>query len=362
MWAPLQCIFGDQNPGPGSRGFFRMGILIRRVRGEEISLKLPEKVLKEMMYWMVLGRRIEETITLLFKEGRVRGHHHPGIGVEGIHVGTCYGLIPEEDYIVPSHRGKIPELMMGLDLKYLMAGYYNRKEGLGGGRTPTGSHMYGDLSKHIIPGTGIIGSLIPVATGAGLGLKIKKAKGVVVAFFGDGAANRGDFHEAVNMAAAFRLPVVFVLQNNRYSISVSVEKATGMEHLSVRAKSYGIPGVTVEGNDVIAVYQEATKAIKRAREGKGPTLLEGMWHRWTGHSISDADIYRSDKEKREGEKRCPVRTFKAKLMDEGVLTEKEFKDMVKRADEEMEAAIQYSEKECSDPDPADILRGVYSSS
>jgi len=214
-----------------------------------------------MMYWMVLGRKIEETITLLFKEGRVRGHHHPGIGVEGIHVGCCYDLNPAEDYIVPSHRGKLPELMMGLDLKFLMAGYYNKKEGLGGGRVPTGSHMYGDMSKHIIPGTGIIGSLIPVAMGAGLGLKVKKAGGVVITFFGDGAANRGDFHEALNMAAAFKLPVVFVLQNNRYSISVSVEKATGMEHLSVRAKAYNIPGVTVEGRDVLAVYREAQKAI-----------------------------------------------------------------------------------------------------
>jgi len=325
------------------------------------SLNVTEKQLKEMMYWMVLGRRIEQKITLLFKEGRLRGHHHPGIGIEGIHVGCCYGLIPEDDYIVPSHRGKLPELMMGIDLKYLMAGYYNKKEGLGGGRVPTGSHMYGDMSKHVIPGTGIIGSLIPVATGAGLGLKVKKSKGVAMAFFGDGAANRGDFHEGLNMAAAFKLPVVFVLQNNKYSISVSVEKATGMEHLSVRATSYGIPGVTVEGCDVLDVYKEATKAIKRAREGKGPTLLEGMWHRWTGHSISDADIYRSDKERKDGEKMCPIGFFKEKLKSQGILNDKEFAAIQKRADEEIEAAVKYAEQECTDPDPADILRGVYSS-
>ncbi len=321
-------------------------------------MKITVKQLKEMMYWIVLGRKIEEKITLLFKEGRLRGHHHPGIGVEGIHVGCCFGL-GAEDYVVPSHRGKLPELMMGVDLKYLMAGYYNRREGLGGGRVPTGSHMYGDMSKHVIPGTGIIGSLIPVAMGAGLGIKVKKAKGVVVAFFGDGAANRGDFHEALNMAAAFRLPVLFVLQNNRYSISVSVEKATGMEHLSVRAAGYGIPGKTVEGCEVLEVYEEATRAIKRAREGKGPTLLECMWHRWTGHSISDADIYRTDKERREGEAKCPVLVFKAKLISEGALTEDEFSEMEKRADDVIEAAVVYSEKECTDPDPSDILRGVY---
>jgi len=323
------------------------------------SLNLNEKQLKEMMYWMILGRRIEQKITLLFKEGRMRGHHHPGIGIEGIHVGCCYGLTPE-DYIIPSHRGKLPELMMGIDLKYLMAGYFNKKEGLGGGRVPTGSHMYGDMRNHVIPGTGIIGSLIPVATGAGLGLWVKESKGVAMAFFGDGAANRGDFHEGLNMAAALKLPVVFVLQNNKYSISVSVEKATGMEHLSVRATAYGIPGVTVEGCDVLSVYREATKAIKRAREGKGPTLLEGMWHRWTGHSISDADIYRTDEERKEGEKMCPIGKFKKELISRGILSEKEFADMEKRADEEIEAAVHYAEKECTDPDPADILRGVYS--
>jgi TPP-dependent pyruvate/acetoin dehydrogenase alpha subunit len=252
--------------------------------------------------------------------------------------------------------------MMGIDLKYLMAGYYNKKEGLGGGRIPTGSHMYGDIGRHVIPGSGIIGSLIPVATGAGLGLKVKGSKGVVVAFFGDGAANRGDFHEAVNMAAALKLPVLFVLQNNKYAISVSVKKATGMDQLSIRAKGYGIPGKTVEGCDVLEVHKEAAKAIERARAGEGPTLLECMWHRFTGHSISDADVYRTDVERKEGEKLCPVATFKKYLITKKALTEDEYAKMQKRADDEIEEAVRYAEKECTDPDPADIFRGVYSNS
>ena len=322
-------------------------------------MKLTKNDLKDMLNWLVLGRRIEEKITLLFKEGRLRGHHHPGIGIEGIHVGTCYGL-RNKDYIVPSHRGKIPELMMGIDLNYLMAGYFNRKEGLGGGRVPAGSHMYGDMSKHVIPGSGIIGSLIPVAVGAALGIKIKKETGVVLAFFGDGAANRGDFHEGLNMAAAFKLPVVFVLQNNKYSISVSVEKSTGMQNLASRAKGYGKPGVTVDGCLVLDVHKEATKAIKRAREGKGPTLLECMWHRWTGHSISDEDVYRTDEERKAGEQRCPIELFKADLIAKGLITEEEYRKIEKRVKEEIEEAVRYSEKECTDPDPADCLRGVYS--
>ena len=322
-------------------------------------MKLSENDLKDMLYWLVLGRRIEEKITILFKEGRLRGHHHPGVGIEGVHVGTCYGL-GKDNYIVPSHRGKLPELMMGIELKDLMAGYYNRKEGLGGGRVPTGSHMYGDMSKHVIPGTGVIGSLIPVAVGAALGIKIKKDSGVVLAFFGDGAANRGDFHEGLNMAAAFKLPIIFILQNNRYSISVSVETATGMQNLSSRAQGYGMPGETVDGCYVLDVYREAGKAIQRAKEGKGPTLLECMWHRWTGHSISDADIYRTDKERKDGEMRCPVGLFKADLLAKKVITEEEYAKIEKRVEDEIDEAVRYSEKECTDPDPTDCLRGVYS--
>jgi TPP-dependent pyruvate/acetoin dehydrogenase alpha subunit len=321
-------------------------------------LKLSNKDQKEMLYWLVMGRRLEERITVLFKEGRIRGHHHPGIGIEGIHTGCCFDL-GKDDYVVPSHRGKIPELMMGIKLKDFLAGYYNKKEGLGGGRIPTGSHMYGDMAKHVIPGTGIIGSSIPVAVGAALGLKIKKRPGVVVVFFGDGAANRGDFHEGVNMAAAFKLPVLFVLTNNKYAISVTVKKATGMENLSSRAVGYGIPGVTVEGN-TLDVYTEAAKAIKRARDGKGPTLLECIWHRWTGHSISDADIYRTDKERQEGEKKCPVARFKRELISGGIVTEEDCEGVEKRVKDEIDEAVYYCENECTDPDPADILRGVYS--
>ncbi|MBN2323106.1 MAG: thiamine pyrophosphate-dependent dehydrogenase E1 component subunit alpha [Spirochaetes bacterium] len=322
-------------------------------------MKLSHEDHKKMLYWMILGRRIEEKITLLFKEGRMRGHHHPGVGIEAVHVGTCYGL-GKDDYIVPSHRGKLPELMMGVGLDYLLAGYYNRREGLGGGRVPTGSHMYGDMSKHVIPGSGIIGSLIPVATGAGLGIKLKKERGVVLAFFGDGGANRGDFHEGLNMAAAFKLPVVFVLQNNSYSISVSLRQSTGLTRLSKRAEGYGMPGVTVDGCRVLEVYEEAQKAIARARSGKGPTLLECMWHRWTGHSISDADVYRTDKERAEGEKRCPVGTFKKECIAKKTITKREYEEMERRAKEEIEEAVRYCEKECTDPDPADVLRGVYS--
>ena len=262
-------------------------------------MEIPKKDLKEMAYWMVMGRRLEERITTLFKEARLRGHHHPGIGQEATNVGVCYAL-EERDYVSLSHRGKNPELMKGMPLKDLMSGYYAKSQGCEGGRVPTGSHMYGDVSRHIIPMPGPIGSVIPIAVGVGLGLKMDRTGAVMVCFFGDGAANRGDFHEGLNLAAALKLPVIFVLINNAYAMSVSVEKATGMKKLVDRAKGYGMPGVNVDGNDVRKVYLETRKAIQRARTGKGPSLIESMVHRWTGHSISDADIYRTDEERKKG--------------------------------------------------------------
>ena len=160
---------------------------------------------------------------------------------------------------------------------------------------------------------------------------------------------------AIGMAMA----VIFVLVNNAYAMSVSVEKATGMKKLVDRAKGYGMPGVNVDGNDVRKVYLETSKAIQRARKGMGPTLIESMVHRWTGHSISDADIYRTDEERKKGEKKDPIKRIRRELIKEGILTESAYQKIEKRVDEEIEAAVNYSEKECTLPNPEDILRGVY---
>ena len=323
-------------------------------------MELSNNDLQKMLYWMVLGRRLEEKITVLFRESRLRGHHHPGIGQEAANVGAAYGL-QEKDCITLIHRGKIPELIKGMGLKDLMAGYYAKKEGIEGGRAPTGSHMYGDLSKGIIPGPGIIGSAIPLAAGVGLALDRDGNGAVVECFFGDGASNRGDFHEGLNMAAVMNLPVIFQLVNNGYAMSVSAKKSTRIQSLSDRAQDYGIPGVTVDGNDVRAVYEVTEKAIERARNGEGPSLIECVVHRWTGHSISDADIYRTDGERLEGEKSDPIVRFKNELIDEGILTEHGCLDVEKQVADEIEESIRYCENECHDPDPSDIMRGVYAS-
>lgn len=181
--------------------------------------------------------------------------------------------------------------------------------------------------------------------------------------FGDGAANRGDFHEGINLAAALKLPVVFVLMNNMRAISITTGRSTGgLKELAVRAKAYGIPGVTVDGNDVRKVYTEAMIAINRARAGEGPTLLECMLQRWTGHSMMDPDTYRNDEERELAKKNDPVARFKRELMEEGVLTQHEIEKIEAQVKKEIDEAIHYAENECTLPtDPSDILRSVYAS-
>jgi TPP-dependent pyruvate/acetoin dehydrogenase alpha subunit len=311
---------------------------------------------------MVIDRRFEERMMVLHRAGRIRGHLHPGLGQEATNVGVGYAL-REEDCLTLSHRGKTPELIKGWSLKDMIAGRMCKKEAFGGGRLPGGSHMYGDLSKGIIPSPGIIGSVIPVATGLGLAQKMKKKGGVAVCLFGDGASNRGDFHEGINLAAALNVPVLFVLINNQYAISVPLQKAThGLTKLSVRAAAYGIPGVTVDGNDVREVYDKTCEAMDRARAGQGPTLLECIVHRWTGHSMTDSDWYRTDEERKAGEQKDPIVRFKTELIKESLLTEEGYQSIEEQVKREIEEAIDYAEKQCTPvTDMSDILRGVYAS-
>ncbi len=320
-------------------------------------MKLSKKQVQSLYYWVAMGRRLEERVSVLIKEGRLRGHHHPAVGQEATNAAVAFAM-KDEDYITLSHRGKTPELIRGVSLKELMAGYFGRKGGLSGGRAPTGSHMYGDMEKHVVPMPGVIGSAIVLATGVGMGLKYRKTRGVSVVLFGDGGSNRGDFHEGINMAAALKLPVVYLLVNNSYSMSVAVRAATGRDTLSARAAGYGIPGVTVDGNDVGAVYDAVESALDHARSGNGPSLVECMVHRWTGHSITDADVYRSDDERRAGEALDPVRRFRDRLMADGTVPEKTLDQLEAQVDADIDEAVTYAES-CSDPDPADILRGVY---
>jgi TPP-dependent pyruvate/acetoin dehydrogenase alpha subunit len=318
-------------------------------------MQITDKDLLQMYRWMVLDRVFEERTFELLKLGKLVGFHHPNIGQEAVDVGTCYGL-RRDDTIMPTHRGKGKYLMKGLDIKIMMAGMFGRSNGSGKGRGPA-SHS-GDNSIGLLAGTGLIGSGIPISTGAALAMKLRKKDSVALHFFGDGASNRGDFHEALNVAGVMKLPIVYVCDNNCYAVSVPQSCAMAIEDIAIRAAGYGFPGVVVDGNDVLAVYEATQKAIARARKGEGPTLIECKTYRWMGHSINDPGIYRSPEEVESWKKKCPIQRFEGLLKQKGLLDDAKVKEVYRSVNEEIEEGIQFAEASPL-PSPEDTLLGVY---
>ena len=318
-------------------------------------MDLTEKDLLEMYRWMVLGRRFEEKTFELLKLGKLVGFHHPNIGQEAVDVGTCYRL-RRDDTIMPTHRGKLKYLMKGVEMKILWAGMFGRRNGSGRGVGPA-SHS-GDKSIGLLAGTGLIGSGIPISTGAALAMKLQKKDSVALHFFGDGASNRGDFHESLNMAGVMKLPIVYVCDNNCYAMTVAAECAMAIKDIAVRAAGYGFPGLVVDGNDVLAVYEATQEAIARARRGEGPTLIECKTYRWMGHSIGDPEDYRTAEEVEAWKKKDPLQRFENNLRQKRLLDDSKIKDVYRSVEEEIEAGVQFAESSPM-PRPEDIQACVY---
>mgnify|MGYP000887665639 FL=1 len=215
------------------------------------------------------------------------------------------------------------------------------------------SHHLGDANKGIIAGSGIVGSHVPIAAGAALAAKLKKEDYVTVAFFGDGATNRGDMHETMNLAAIWNLPIIFICENNFYAISTSVKNSMKVDNIAIRAAAYGIPGYTIDGNDVIEVYKTTHEAYDRARKGEGPTFIECKTYRWRGHSERDPRDPRPPEEIEGWKNKCPVKRFREYLIDNKIATEVEILQQENSAKREVEEAIKYAEN-CPYP-PIDIL-------
>ncbi|HYB19538.1 MAG TPA: thiamine pyrophosphate-dependent dehydrogenase E1 component subunit alpha [Thermodesulfobacteriota bacterium] len=318
-------------------------------------MELQEKDLLKMYRWMVLGRLFEEKTFELLKLGKLVGFHHPNIGQEAVDVGTCYHL-RRDDTIMPTHRGKLKYLMKGVEMKIMWAGMFGRRNGSGRGVGPA-SHS-GDNSIGLLAGTGLIGSGIPISTGAALAMKMKKKDSVALHFFGDGASNRGDFHESLNIAGVLKLPIVFVCDNNCYAMTVAAECAMAIKDIAVRAAGYGFPGLVVDGNDVLAVYEATQEAIARARLGRGPTLIECKTYRWLGHSIGDPQDYRKQEEVEAWKKRDPIQRLESFLRPKGSLDDLKVKDIYRSVTEEIENAVQFAESSPL-PRPEDMLTCVY---
>ncbi|WP_330583782.1 thiamine pyrophosphate-dependent dehydrogenase E1 component subunit alpha [Acidaminobacter sp.] len=292
----------------------------------------------------------------LFEQNKLRGSVHLYAGEEAVAAGVC-ALLRDEDYITSTHRGHGHCIAKGARLDFAMAELMGKATGYCKGRS--GSMHIADFTKGNLGANAIVGGGIPIATGAALAAKLKGTDQVAVSFFGDGASNEGTFHESLNMAAVWKLPIVFVCENNGFGISVPVSQSTSVENISVRSVGYNMPGITVDGNDVYAVYEAAEAAISRAKAGDGPTLIECKTYRHLGHWTGDPQVYRSKSEVDDWkENKDPIKKFREKLIEEGTFTADELDAIehaaIKEADEAAEFAIQSPE-----PDPAHVMDDVF---
>lgn len=304
------------------------------------STFLQEK-LKTMLYDMMLIRRFEETVEKLFQQGKIHGTMHLCIGQEATAVGACVPLT-NEDKITSTHRGHGHSIAKGTKVKGMMAELLGKETGYCKGKG--GSMHIADLDVGNLGANGIVAAGLPLATGAALSSKMKNLGYVVVCFFGDGATNEGAFHESLNLASIWDLPVIFFCENNLYGMSGSIKEMTNIEHIADRGAAYGIPSTTINGNDILEVVKTTEMAVQRARKGEGPTLIEAQTYRWRGHSRSDARKYRTrDEEKEWRTKRDPIALFKEQLITENMLTEEEFIEMDKKVQAEMEEAVAFAE-------------------
>ena len=269
-------------------------------------------------------RHFEEKAMDLLSRDVVKGASHLYVGEEAVAVGAV-AATRKGDYITGTHRGHGHCIAWGGDLNMMLAELCGKATGYCKGRG--GSMHIADVSAGNLGATGIVGSNIPVATGAGLSVKLKGTDQVVLCFFGDGAANTGTFHESVNMAAVWKLPVVYVCENNLYGMSVAVNRAFAFEDVADRAKGYNIPGVIADGMDVLDVKRAVGEAAERARKGEGPTLVECKTYRYYGHSRSDPRAYRTREEEKAWRARDPIATFEERLVEQGILSQQEVKDL-----------------------------------
>lgn len=296
----------------------------------------------DMLYDMMLIRGFEETVEKLFQEGKIHGTMHLCIGQEATAVGACAALT-NEDKITSTHRGHGHSIAKGTKIKGMMAELLGKETGYCKGKG--GSMHIADLDVGNLGANGIVAAGMPLGTGASLVSKMKNLDYVVVSFFGDGATNEGAFHESLNLASVWNLPMIFFCENNLYGMSGAVKEMVNVEHISERAKAYGIPGVTINGNDVLEVAKVTKEAVTRAKNGEGPTLIEAETYRWRGHSRSDARKYRSREEEKDWRKnRDPIDQFKRQLVAENILTEEMFNKLEERMKSTLEEAVVFAEE------------------
>lgn len=321
-----------------------------------IYRRLGKDVLLEALRKMHLIRLFEEGAEQAYMRGLIHGTMHLSIGQEASAVGICMPLT-DADYITSTHRGHGHCIAKGADVGRMFAEFFGKETGYCHGRG--GSMHIADIAKGNLGANGIVGGGIPIAVGAALSAKRRKTTDVVVSFFGDGANNEGAFHEALNMASVWTLPVVFVCENNRYGMSTSTERSTAVANVADRAAAYAMPGVIVDGNKVGEVAQASFDAVDRARRGEGPTLIESKTYRIRGHSRSDRNRYRTKEEIEAWQARDPIVAFERELLALGLTTGPDIEAVRRDAEREIEAAVAFASASPA-PSPDELTRFVYS--
>jgi acetoin:2,6-dichlorophenolindophenol oxidoreductase subunit alpha len=321
-----------------------------------IMLGIEKDTLLMMYHTMVRIRLFEQRIMELFQQGRLPGFLHVSIGQEAVPTGVCAHL-RTTDYISSTHRGHGDVIAKGARLDRMMAELYGKTTGYCKGKG--GSMHIADLELGILGANGIVGAGIPIATGTALAFKMRRTDQVAVCFFGDGGTNTGAFHEGLNLASVWNLPVVFVCENNQFAESTPQRVHQKIKDVAVRAVAYDIPGEIVDGMDVLEVYRVAGEAIARARAGGGPTLVECKTYRFHGHYVGDpGTAYRQPEEVEEWKQRDPIPLFARRLVAEGQVTEAEITALDDAVQREIEEAIRFAEAS-PEPDLEDALHDIY---
>ena len=318
-------------------------------------MNIPKETLILMLERMLKIRYFEDRVKDLFAAGSLPGFVHLYLGEEAVAAGTC-ATLNDNDYITSTHRGHGHIIAKGGEMKYMMAELFGKATGYNKGK---GGSMHIAWPKlGILGANGIVGGGIPIATGAALSAKLRKSGQVAVCFFGDGASNEGTFHESLNIAGAFRLPCVYVCENNLYAVGTRQSDVRKVEDIADRGASYGFPGIAIDGNNVLTVYETVREAVDRARNGLGPTLVECKTYRWRTHFEGEPDTYRPPEEVAAWIKREPIAPYRRKLIEQEILSEEEACRVEESVKRELEEAVQFA-RESALPLPATALEGLW---
>ncbi len=318
---------------------------------------IPEKDKAIGMYKLMYTIRMyEERIYYLFLEGIMPGSIHQSTGQEAAAVGMLYDLT-NDDFMLSTHRPAGHDIAKGMTIRSMMCEMFGKQEGCCAGKG--GAMHMADMSKGILPANAIVGGNLPIGAGIALSCKMQKKDSVTVCFFGDGASNEGAFHESMNVASLWKLPVIYVCENNLYSANTSIKLTCPIEDVAAgRASAYALPSEVVDGNDVIAVNEAAARAIQRARSGEGATIIELKTYRHVGHSRNDACSYQPKEERQAWVDKDPVKTFRKKILDQKLIKENELEEIEAQITQMIDAEVEYAQN-APFPDVKSALADVY---